>query len=128
MYCDFFGLRCRPFEDRADAQFFYATAELEETLAAMEYKARYDRGVSLILGGAGTGKTMLVRTLLPRLSATDHVVVLTWRPNGKDDLIRVNRELCVWCQAGLGHRPRWVSWIQRRFLSCAMCDLRSRMM
>ncbi len=41
MYCDFFGLRCNPFEDRTDAQFFYATPERKKILAAVEKKRGY---------------------------------------------------------------------------------------
>jgi general secretion pathway protein A len=88
MYCNFFGLRCRPFEDRADTQFFLATGVCEETLASMEYEAHYGTGMALVLGEAGTGKTLLIRALLSRLQASDHVVVLTWPSTGKMDLLR----------------------------------------
>ena len=77
MYCDFFGLRANPFEDRADARLYCPTPDHEEAVAAMEYAAHYGKGLSLLLGAAGTGKTMLVRVLSQRLHATDHVVVLT---------------------------------------------------
>ncbi len=88
MYCDFFGLRCRPFEDRADPHFYYPTAETEEAIAVMEYEAHYGRGLALILGESGTGKTLLARTLLQRLPATDHLVILTCPGNGAIDLVR----------------------------------------
>ena len=91
MYCDFFGLRCRPFEDRPDTQFFYATGGCEEALAAMEYESRFGQGFALIVGEAGTGKTLLVRTLLQRMPPSDHVVVLNGRPGGQMDL---TREVC----------------------------------
>ena len=88
MYCDFFGLRCRPFEDRPDAQFFCATSDAEEALATMEYESHYGKGTTLVLGEAGTGKTLLVRTLLQRLHATDHVGVLTWPSTGQTDVVQ----------------------------------------
>lgn len=94
MYCDFFGLHCRPFGDRADTRFFYPTGDCEEALAAMEYESRYGQGMSLLLGEAGSGKTLLIRTLLQQLTHNDHVVVLTWQADGPDrsggtmDLIR----------------------------------------
>ena len=91
MYCEFFGLRCRPFEDKADARFYHATAECDEALASMEYESRYGKGATLILGDAGTGKTLLVRTLLQRLHATDHAVVVAWPASGEMSLIR---EVC----------------------------------
>ncbi len=88
MYTQFFGLRCLPFEDRADAQFFYAAAAHEETLAAMEYEAHYGTGIGIVLGEAGTGKTLLIRALLSRLHATDHVVVISSPANGSTEIIR----------------------------------------
>ncbi len=88
MYCDFFGLRCRPFEDRADPRFFCATSDGNEALAVMEYEARFGKGMALVLGDTGTGKTLLIRTLLQRLHATDHVVVLTCPSGGSMNLVR----------------------------------------
>ncbi len=88
MYRNFFGLRSLPFEDRADTQFFYPTAECEESLAAMEYEIQYGSGMALLIGEAGTGKTLLLRTLLSRLQKTDQAVVITWSANGALDLLR----------------------------------------
>ncbi len=88
MDLSFFGLRSFPFEDRADAQFFYPTTECQEALAAMEYEIRHGTGLGLLIGEAGTGKTVLIRTLLRWLQKSDQTVVLTWPPNGEMDLIR----------------------------------------
>ncbi|MCH7840270.1 MAG: AAA family ATPase, partial [Planctomycetes bacterium] len=88
MYCGFFGLRCPPFEDRADPQFTYATSPFEEALAALEYEAHFGQGMTLALGEAGTGKTQLIRSLLMRLHSTDHAVVVTWPVGGEMDLVR----------------------------------------
>ena len=88
MYCNFFGLRCRPFDDRAETRFLHATADCEEALAAMEYEARCAKGMTLLLGDAGMGKTLLIRSLLQRLDASHRVVVLTWPATGQMNLIR----------------------------------------
>ncbi|RME38098.1 MAG: AAA family ATPase, partial [Planctomycetota bacterium] len=88
MYREFFGLRCRPFEDRADARFFYATPDREEALAVMEYEARYGERMALVVGEAGTGKTLLIRALLGKLTPTERAVVLTWTTGDDPDLVR----------------------------------------
>lgn len=87
-YCKHFGMRIEPFEDRADPQFTFLSPEREETLAALEYEARYGKGPVLLLGEAGTGKTQLIRALLPRLGGGEHAVVVTCPGNGSADLIR----------------------------------------
>ncbi len=88
MYTASFGLRCSPFEDRADAAFFFPAAEHEEAIAAMQYEAQHGAGVGLILGETGTGKTILVRTLSRRLTESEKVVVLTVPGNGAVDILR----------------------------------------
>ncbi len=88
MYANFFGLRCLPFEDRADPQFTVPSAELEETLAALEYETHYNRGMALAVGAAGVGKTQMIRALLLRLHTTDHAVVVTRNAGDNADLIR----------------------------------------
>ncbi|MCH8252816.1 MAG: AAA family ATPase, partial [Planctomycetes bacterium] len=88
MYCDFFGLRERPFDDRADTRFLYLTPALEEMLAALEYHVRFGHGLSVVLGDAGIGKTTVLRALLARLHATDHMVVVTARAGETKSLIR----------------------------------------
>ncbi len=113
MYCNFFGLRSHPFEDRADAQFFYPTAEGEETLAAMVYEIQYGTGLGLLIGEAGTGKSLLIRALLQRLQNSDQTVVVTCPPSGAMDLIR---ECCKRFGVTLPsshHEPRRVSRLRR---------------
>jgi len=88
MYNDHYGFRCTPFDDRADTQFTYVTPDLEEVLAGLEYEARFGKGVALVLGEAGVGKTQTLRALLLRLHSTDHAVVVSVPPSGEFDPIR----------------------------------------
>ena len=91
MYGNSFGLRCLPFEDRADARFFYATTACERILSAMEQEAPHDHGITLVWGEAGTGKTILTRALVLRFHSSDHVLVLTAPEHGG---LNLPREVC----------------------------------
>src|SRR5512145_1802454 len=88
MYCDYFGLRCLPFEDRADPRFYFPTLDSEAILQATEDECQLGGRMNLILGESGTGKTLLARVLLRRLAATDHPVILSWPVGGMSDLLR----------------------------------------
>ena len=88
MYAHHFRLNCLPFEDRPDLQFFYSTPDREEALAAMECQTRHGAGMALILGEAGTGKTLLARGLLRRLQENQRAAVITCPANGAVELLR----------------------------------------
>ncbi len=88
MYTASFGLRCLPFEDRADAAFFYPAAGHEEAIAAMQYEVQHGAGVGVVFGETGTGKTILIRALTRRLTGSEKVVVLTVPGNGSVDILR----------------------------------------
>ncbi len=122
MYCNFFGLRNSPFEDRPDAQFFCAIPAHEDILRTMEYEAQHGRGVSVLVGEVGAGKTLLVRTLLPRLNATDQVTVLTAPANGALDVLR---EACKGLGITLpssGSRVRCLARLRRHLTRTAKAD------
>lgn len=91
MYANHFGLDCLPFDDRQDPPFFYTTADREEALAAMQCRIEHGNGVALTLGEAGTGKTLLIRTLLRRLTSNHRAAVITCPPNGSMELLK---EVC----------------------------------
>ena len=91
MYASFFNLRCTPFEDRADPQFFCPNAAVEEALATLEYEVRYGKGTALLIGEAGTGKTLVLRRLVLQRPATDQVVLISIPSCGPMELIR---EVC----------------------------------
>ena len=76
MYCDFYGLRERPFEVTADAKFLYLNGNYREALASLQYGVSERRGVVTLVGEAGTGKTTLLRKLRDDLDVTTRAVVL----------------------------------------------------
>jgi type II secretory pathway predicted ATPase ExeA len=64
MYERFFGIDERPFELTSDPRYLLLTPTHQEALAALEYGVAARKGITLLVGEAGTGKTTLVRSVL----------------------------------------------------------------
>ncbi|MCX5715106.1 MAG: AAA family ATPase [Candidatus Omnitrophica bacterium] len=58
------GLEKEPFSTSPDPQFFYHSTSHNTVLKRLEIAVRLRRGLCLVLGDVGTGKTTLSRTLL----------------------------------------------------------------
>jgi general secretion pathway protein A len=80
MYEAFFGLRERPFDLAPDPRFLYVTGLQREALSNLRYGLTTPRGLTLLLGEAGTGKTTLVQTVLRELDAGAVECVLVSNP------------------------------------------------
>ena len=65
-YYEVLGLSMEPFSMTPDPKFFYHTKQHGECLNRLEISLRLNRGLNLIMGGIGTGKTTLSRLLLGR--------------------------------------------------------------
>jgi general secretion pathway protein A len=63
-YFKVLGLQKEPFSTSPDPSFFYHSTAHKTVLQRLEIAIRLRRGLSLILGDVGTGKTTLSRTLL----------------------------------------------------------------
>jgi general secretion pathway protein A len=66
MYRSFFGLQERPFELTPNPRFLVLTDGHREALSNLEYGIASRRGITVLIGEAGTGKTTLIRTALER--------------------------------------------------------------
>jgi general secretion pathway protein A len=76
MYRSFFGLRERPFDLTPNPRFLVLTAAHKEALSTLEYGIASRRGITALIGEAGTGKTTLIRSALERQSQQVHCVYL----------------------------------------------------
>jgi type II secretory pathway predicted ATPase ExeA len=74
MYESFFGLRERPFDLTPNPRFLVLTESHSEVLSNLEYGIASRKGVTLVLGESGSGKTTVIRTVLGRLGASVHAV------------------------------------------------------
>jgi capsular exopolysaccharide synthesis family protein len=63
----FFGLQQKPFSPTPDPRFLYSSPGHRESLAQLLYGVQEHQGFIVLTGEIGTGKTMLLRTLLNRL-------------------------------------------------------------
>lgn len=64
MYLEFFHFARPPFANTADPAFFYPSAAHREALATLRYGIDGRKGLSLLTGAVGSGKTMLLRKLV----------------------------------------------------------------
>ena len=64
MYKKFFGLRESPFKVNPDPRYLFLTPGIQEALASLAYGIRGRRGIILLTGEVGTGKTTLLQMVL----------------------------------------------------------------
>ncbi len=64
MYLEFFGFREPPFELTPNPRFLFLTPRHREALTALRHAMSTGKGLAVLIGEAGTGKTTLIRTAL----------------------------------------------------------------
>jgi general secretion pathway protein A len=64
MYEKFFGLRENPFNVSPDSRYLFLTTRVEDALAGLAYGIQTRKGIFLLTGEVGTGKTTLLNKLL----------------------------------------------------------------
>ena len=67
MYLQFYGLRDLPFSLTPDPRFLYFTASHREVMANLHYGIQHGKGLIVVTGEVGTGKTTLLRAMVARL-------------------------------------------------------------
>lgn len=73
-YYQILGLNKEPFSTSPDPDFFYQSNEHKSCLTRLLIEIHLKRGLTLILGDVGTGKTTLSRKLFQMLSPKDNVL------------------------------------------------------
>ncbi|MBN2120288.1 MAG: AAA family ATPase [Candidatus Omnitrophica bacterium] len=73
-YYKLLGLDKEPFSTSPDPEFFYDSKEHHAALMRLMIEIRLKRGLSLILGDVGTGKTTLSRKLFRMLKERDDII------------------------------------------------------
>lgn len=66
-YLQHFQLENEPFSNAPDARFYYASEQHKQALVKLRYAIDSNKGLAVLIGGVGTGKTTLARRLLEQL-------------------------------------------------------------
>ena len=75
MYETFYGLRERPFDLTPNPRFLVLTPKHREALSNLYFGIASGKGVTVLIGEAGTGKTTLLRTVLEAQPRSDALCV-----------------------------------------------------
>ncbi len=70
MYLQFFGLREAPFNNTLDSKFFFASPQHEEALASLRYSVSQRKGMVVVTGPIGSGKSLLGLALFRSLGVS----------------------------------------------------------
>jgi general secretion pathway protein A len=76
MYEAFFGLRERPFDLTPNPRFLVLTEAHREVLLTLEYGIASRKGITLLIGEAGSGKTTVIRAAMEKQPVRVHCVHL----------------------------------------------------
>jgi type II secretory pathway predicted ATPase ExeA len=66
-YLEFYGLNQEPFSNAPVGKFFYNSKQHSEALIRLKYAAESMKGLALLIGDIGTGKTTIARKMLDNL-------------------------------------------------------------
>ena len=67
-----FGLAEQPYSNAADSRFFYESAQHQEAMVRILHSVATMKGLTLVIGDSGAGKTLLARKVLEKLEEDDN--------------------------------------------------------
>jgi len=80
MYESFYGLQERPFDLTANPRFLFLSSGHREALSTLQYGIEANKGITLLVGEAGTGKTTLIRAAIERSRGSNALLVYLSNP------------------------------------------------
>ncbi|MBI5639814.1 MAG: AAA family ATPase [Nitrospirae bacterium] len=75
-YLEFFKLTEHPFSNVVDSRFFYNSPQQSEAIMKLKYAIDTKKGLAVVIGNIGAGKTTLARKLLEGLDEAHYEAVL----------------------------------------------------
>ncbi|NCP78201.1 MAG: AAA family ATPase, partial [Desulfuromonadales bacterium] len=67
-YAEFFQLEHEPFSNAPSDRFYFNSEQHDQALMRLMYAIDSDKGLAVLIGGVGTGKTTLARRMLDNLN------------------------------------------------------------
>jgi len=92
MYLEFFRLKEYPFSTECDESYFFESAAHAEAMANMVYCIEQRKGMVMITGEIGAGKTLLARMVVGRLSKMIRGAMVTHPCHSARELLRATAE------------------------------------
>jgi general secretion pathway protein A len=89
MYESFYGFREKPFSLTPDPRYFYPSPCHANALELVQHGSRSSRGLTVVTGTSGTGKTTTCRTILESLDRTTFTSLVLNPYVSEEDLLRL---------------------------------------
>jgi type II secretory pathway predicted ATPase ExeA len=89
MYEEFFGLRERPFDLTPNPRYLVLTESHREALSNLQYGIASRKGITLLVGEAGSGKTTVIRTAIALQPTKVHCVHLHNPMLSRDEFVMI---------------------------------------
>ncbi len=119
MYETYYHLDSAPFENTPDPRFFFASDQHNEALAAIEYTIRMRKGIVLITGPIGAGKTTVSRAMLRRCGDSATVIQLAHGHRTADELITHMLHRLGLSDVANGSHAQRLEKLEQHLLHCA---------
>lgn len=89
MYCEYWGLKEKPFQNTSDPRFLCLSEQHEEALTRLQYAVHDFKACALLTGVFGSGKTLLAQALLESLRPEQFTTAFIFNPQlGHVELLR----------------------------------------
>jgi len=75
-YIEYFHLSAHPFSNNVDARFYFNSDQHEEAIVRLRYAVDTMKGLAVVVGDIGTGKTTLARRMLEELDEAKYEAAL----------------------------------------------------
>ena len=91
MYLDYWKLKLMPFDNSADARFFYESSGHQEAVTRLLFAIQTHKAVAMLTGDYGTGKTMVCETVIKKIPPNQFKTAFITNP--RMDAIDLTREI-----------------------------------